>query len=130
MNSKKELVDNLRREWKAMWMSKIDDVVQAESIADKTYEKLFIDRGLILSATRNFKPPEFREILSKYLSSEETERFYPDHIRGGVRKFIREFIVSNKPVRSQREQWISDIYTMKKKQQSKHGGRGWLHYSL
>ena len=130
-NDKKELVENLRQEWKTMWRSRIDDEVRAEGIADKTYERLFIDRGLILFATRNFKPPEFQEILRKYLTSEEAERLTPDPVRGGIRKFIREYIISNNKLsRSQREEWVHELDAMKKKQQFSHGGRGWLHFSL
>jgi hypothetical protein len=128
---KKELLENLRQEWKTMWRSRIDDEDRAEGIADKTYERLFIDRGLILFATRNFKPPEFQEILRKYLTSEEAERLTPDPVRGGIRKFIREYIISNNKLsRSQREEWVNELEAMKKKQQSSHGGRGWLHFSF
>ncbi len=128
---KKELLENLRQEWKTMWRSRIDDEVRAEGIADKTYERLFIDRGLILFATRNFKPPEFQEILHKYLTFEEAERLNPNPVKGGIRKFIREYIISNnKPCRSQREEWVHELDAMKEKQQLSHGGRGWLHFSL
>jgi hypothetical protein len=130
MNDKKELVENLRQEWKTMWRSRIDDEVRAESIVNKTYERLFIDRGLILFATRNFKAPEFHDILQKYFTSEETERLNPNSVKGGVRKFIREYITSNKPIKSQREEWILELEKMKEKQQSSHSGRGWLHWSL
>jgi membrane-bound lytic murein transglycosylase B len=131
INEKKELVENLRQEWKTMWKSRIDDEVRAEGIADKTYERLFIDRGLILFATRKFKPPEFQEILRKYLTSEEAERLIPDPVKGGIRKFIREYITANNKIsRSQREEWVHELDAMKKKQQSSHGGRGWLHFSL
>jgi hypothetical protein len=128
---KKLFVDELRNEWKHMWCSKIEDKVRAEGIADKTYERLFVDRGLILFASRNFSPPEFHEILSKYLSSDEAERFNPNPIRGGVRKFIREHITVQKKSGSKlKEETRVALEEMKSHQQLKHGGRGWLHQTM
>ena len=124
-------MDELRNEWKAMWHSMIDDKVRAEGIADKTYERLFVDRGLILFATRNFSPPEFHEILKKYLSSDEAERFNPNPIRGGVRKFIRDYITVKKKSSSKlKEETRVELEKMKSHQQLKHGGRGWLQLTM
>ena len=124
-----EFVDGLRREWKLMWRSRVDDKVRAEGIADKDYERLFVDRGLILLATRKFKPPEFHEILERHLTPEEAERVNPNPIRGGIRKFIREYIVVQKKG-NRREEARSELEAMKSYKQSKHGGRGWLHFSM
>jgi len=125
----KDFVDGLRREWKLMWWSRVDDKVRAEGIADKTYERLFVDRGLVLLATRKFKPPEFREILEKHLTPEEAERVNPNPIRGGIRKFIRDYIVVQKKG-NRREETRSQLEAIKSYQQAKHGGRGWLHFSM
>jgi membrane-bound lytic murein transglycosylase B len=128
---KKELLENLRQEWKTMWRSRFDDKVRAEGIADKTYERLFVDRGLVLFATRGFKPPEFHEILRKYLTPEEVERFNPSSIRGGIRKFIREYItVFNKIGAKRVEETRAELENLKSYQQLKHGGRGWMHFSM
>ena len=125
----KEFVDDLRREWKLMWWSRFDDKERAEGVADKTYERLFVDRGLILFATRRFRAPEFREILEGHLTLEQVERVVPNPIRGGIRKFIREYIVvQNKG--SRKEKTKVELEAMKKHQQPKHGGRGWLHFSM
>ena len=125
----KEFVDDLRQEWKLMWRSRVDDKVRAEGIADKDYERLFVDRGLILLATRKFSPPEFREILERHLGLEEAERVNPDPIRGGIRKFIREYVVVQK--RGNRiEETRAELEAMKSYAQPKHGGRGWLHLSM
>lgn len=125
----KEFVDDLRREWKLMWWSRFDDKERAEGIADKTYERLFVNRGLILFATRKFKAPEFREILEGHLTPEQVERVVPNPIRGGIRKFIREYILVQKKG-SRKEQTKAELDAMKKCQQPKHGGRGWLHFSM
>jgi hypothetical protein len=34
---RKELVENLKRQWKVMWRQRIDDRVRAEGIAEKDY---------------------------------------------------------------------------------------------
>jgi len=127
----KLLVDELRQEWKLMWRSRIDDKVRAEGIADKTYERLFVERGLILLATRNFSPPDFQDILRRHLTPEEAERVQPDPNRGGIRKFIREYITIQDKVRSRlKEELRAQLEQMKQHGQPKHGGRGWLHMSM
>jgi len=127
----REFVDDLRQEWKLMWRSRLDDKVRAESIADKTYQRLFVDRGLILFATRLFKPPEFKEILEKHLTPMEAEMLNPNPVRGGIRRFIREYIqVQSKATSKRREETRAALEDMKQHQQHKHGGRGWLHLSM
>lgn len=126
----KVLVEELRNEWRRMWRTRIDDEVRAEAIAEKTYTKLFVDRGLILYATRDYNPPVFSEILEKHLTPEEVERFSPSYIKGGWGKFIREHIThSGKPKKSRAEMVREELENTKKHQQLKHGGRGWLHLS-
>ncbi len=125
----REFVDDLRQEWKLMWWSRLDDKVRAEAIADKTYERLFVDRGLVLYATRKFKPPEFRDILEEHLTAEEAERVCPNPARGGIRKFIREHIVARKKD-DRKEETRAELEAMKRYQHPKHGGRGWLHFSM
>ena len=126
----RELVTGLREEWRLMWRHRVDDRVRAEGIADKTYERLFVDRGLILVATRDFKPPEFQDILEKHLSPEMAESINPSPARGGVRKFIREYIaVQTRPGSRRKEETRAELENMKRQQQLKHGGRGWLHFS-
>ena len=86
---RKDLVENLREEWKNMWRSRFDVKVRAEGIADRTYDRLFVDRGAILFATRKYKPVEFREVLEKYMSTYDVDTVVPDPNRGGIGKFIR-----------------------------------------
>jgi len=127
----REFVDELRQEWKLMWYSRIEDKVRAEEIADKNYERLFVDRGLVLLATRKCKPPEFHEIVEKHLSPIDAERFNPTPVRGGVRKFIKEYITVKDKSRAQlKEETRAALEGIKSHQQLKHGGRGWLNISL
>jgi hypothetical protein len=125
----REFVDDLRQEWKVMWWSRLDDKVRAEAVADKTYERLFVDRGLILYATRKFRPPDFRNILEKHLTAEEAERVCPSPARGGIRKFIRDYIVAQRK-EDRKEETRAELQAMKSYQQQKQGGRGWLHFSM
>jgi len=127
----RELVDSLRLEWKLMWRSRLEDKVRAESIADKTYDRLFVDRGLILLATRGFKPPDFQEILEKHLMTDEAERINPNPMRGGIRKFIREYItVQNMSKLRRKDEMRATLEHVKQHQHLKHRGKGWLHFSL
>jgi len=127
----REFIDELRKEWKVMWFSRIEDKVRAEEIADKNYERLFVDRGLVLLATRNCNPPEFHEIVEKHLSPIDAERFNPTPARGGLRKFIKEYItVQNKSRVQLKEETRAALEDIKSHQQLKHGGRGWLNLSL
>lgn len=122
----KNFVEELRKEWKSMWRSRIEDEVRAEGIADKTYERLFVDRGMILIATRKYKPPDFQEILENHLSPEEISRYNPNPIFGGIRKFIREFILLKN---ERREAMLKEMEKMKKHTQLKKD-RGWLHLKI
>lgn len=125
--------NDLRKEWKLMWKSRIDDETRAEGIADKSYERLFVDRGLILYATKDYAPPDFREILTKHLTPEETDRVNPNPVNGGIRKFIKDHITHSRNMNYKTkllEETRAELKKMKKNQQPKHGGKGWLHYSL
>lgn len=51
----KELTEELKKQWKTMWSERVDDKVRAESIAEKDYNILFVERGTVIFATRNFR---------------------------------------------------------------------------
>jgi hypothetical protein len=121
----KEIVEEIKGQWKRLWHERVDDKVRAEGIASDDYSKLFVEKGLIIHATRSFKALSLREILERN-EVENTERFVPPspHI-GGWAKFIKTAIFINKPQRHKR----ASLYVApeKEKQQPKKGGRGWLH---
>ena len=56
-------VDDVRAEWRLLWRNRIDDKVRAEGIANRDYSLLFVDRGTVIVATKDFKPLNFKEIL-------------------------------------------------------------------
>jgi len=123
----KEFVKDLKREWKHLWRTRIDDKVRAEGIASDEFPRLFVEKGTVIIATRNYKPPSFHEILMQYMPQAIAEQAYTTPYTGGIGKFIRDHI-RPKQKKSRRE----PPQKPKKpaNQQLKHGGRGWLHYTL
>jgi len=122
----KEMVEELRAQWKRLWQERVDDKVRAEGVATTDYCNLFVEQGTIIHATRNFKQLNFKEILEQH-QIENAERYIPpDPQTGGWNKFIKTNITSQRPKRKRR----ADFYyneTNREKQQPKKGGRGWLH---
>lgn len=125
MEEKKELIENLRKQWRAMWQQRIDDRVRAEGITDKDYSELFVERGTVIVATRKFRPPDFLEILQKHGLLSFDNPVPPSPFVGGWRKFIRTFLRRKQQSRSLLQRPSKP--RRKKSQQLKKGGRGWLH---
>ncbi len=121
----KEVVEELKVEWKKLWQERLDDKVRAEGVAVTDYSSLFIERGTIIHATRDFKALNFKEILERH-EVENAERYVqPNPQVGGWNKFIKTEITSQKPQRSKRA--ASHCPEKKEVQQQKKSGRGWLH---
>ena len=121
----KEIVEEIRVQWRHLWQERVDDKVRAEGIASSDYSKLFVEKGTIIHATRNFKALSFKEILEQN-QIENKERFVPPSpLIGGWNKFIKTNIYVNKPQRHRRA--LLHVEPEKEKQQPKKGGRGWLH---
>ena len=122
----KELRRWLKIEWADLWMSKQDDEIRAEGISVKDYSLLYVDRGEIVHATRDYKPLSFREILEKHVGSEDASRVDLDPEVGGWRKFARQ----NFPVKGEKKVKRggpgikSDL-----SQRQRKGGAGWRNKS-
>ncbi len=122
----KELRRWLKIEWADLWKSKQDDEIRAEGFSLKDYSLLFVDRGEIVHATRDYKPLSFREILEKHVGSEDASRVDLDPQVGGWRKFARQ----NFPVK--REEKVKRKAPGIKHDLSQHqrkGGRGFRNMS-
>jgi hypothetical protein len=119
----KKLVDNLKDEWKQLWSERLDDKVRAEGIALKDYTQLFVEKGTVIHATRDYKTLNFKEILEKH-QVENAERYIPPnpHV-GGWAKFVKTNITPQKQHKREVDHHIAE----KVAQQSKKNGRGWLH---
>ncbi len=124
MEERKQLIEDLRMQWKTMWRQRIADRVRAEGIADEDYSSLFVGRGTVIVATRKFKPPDFLEILQEHGLLSFDNQVPPSPLVGGWRKFIKTFLR-----KSRRRRSLLDPQKPKRKsgQQLKKGGRGWLH---
>lgn len=123
----KEFVDELRIRWKLLWRDRIDDKVRAEGIANQDYSKLFVERGTVIIATRDYKPPDFIEILQRHISSGADKLVPPNSAVGGWGKFIRSVLRKRKGLTRRQAPPKPD---RKKGQQLKKGGRGWLHFRM
>ncbi|HYA78629.1 MAG TPA: hypothetical protein VEF91_07940 [Verrucomicrobiae bacterium] len=122
---KKDPVEELKVEWKRLWLERLDDKVRAEGIAIEDYSSLFVDKGTVIHATRDFKALHFKEILEQH-QIENTDQYIPPPKEvGGWNKFIKQQITSKShPKKKRAELYESE---KKEKQQPKKGGRGWLH---
>ena len=65
-NGTRKTMDELKTRWKMLWRERIDDKIRAEGIAKQDYSKLFVARGLVVIATRNYKPMDFVEGGSRW----------------------------------------------------------------
>jgi hypothetical protein len=123
--SQKEMVETLKVQWKKLWQERVDDRLRAEGIATANYCDLFVEKGTIIHATRNYKALDFREILEQHEVENIDRVIPPDPYIGGWNKFIKTNI-TNQRLRKRRR---AELYfeEKKEKQQPKKGGRGWLH---
>ena len=123
----KEFVDELRIQWKLLWQDRIDDKVRAEGIANQDYSKLFVERGTVIIATRDYKPPDFIEILRQHELLGVDKLIPPNPAIGGWGKFMRSVLSRRKGLTRRLAPKEPD---RKKGQQLKKGGRGWLHFRM
>jgi hypothetical protein len=119
-SKEKALVDELKSEWKKLWDERLDDKVRAEGVAVGNYQKLSVEKGTVIHATRNYKPLDFKDILKQnQVNSPKYEPTNP-HI-GGWNKFVKTQVTNQKPQ-------ITIVPEPKtQRNQPKKGGRGWLH---
>ena len=123
----KEIVEELKEQWKRLWRERVDDKVRAEGIANTDFSMLFVEKGTVIFATRNFKMLSFKEIVGLHKLADADRIIPPSPQVGGWRKFIRTVIASQKPSSRVRQarRYLDD---KKQRQQLKKGGRGWLHF--
>ena len=121
----KALVDELKTEWKKLWQERVDDKVRAEGIAIHDYSMLYVDRGTVIHATRNYRELNFKDILQQH-QIENAERYIPpSQAVGGWNKFVKTQITKQPRKRKRDEIYLAG--KTEKRQQPKKGGRGWLH---
>jgi len=123
--TQKEMVEALRIQWKKLWQERVDDRLRAEGVATADYCDLFVEKGTIIHATRNFKALNFREILEQHEVANVDRVIPPDPYIGGWNKFIKTNITNQRSRKRRRAEFYFE--EKKEKQQPKKGGRGWLH---
>ncbi len=127
---RKAFIDELKQQWKTLWLERIDDEVRAEGISRNDYCELFVERGTVIVATRKFKPPDFHDIVQKHLSSNQSDinNVLPPNPRtGGWGKFARSVFTKQQSSMRRKRDRPSEP-DKKKGQQVKKCGRGWLHF--
>lgn len=122
----KEEVEELRAEWKRLWRERFDDKFRAEGIANIEFARLFVEKGTVIFATRNFKMLSFREILERHGVVDVHKFIQPSPQSGGWGKFIRTSITGRGEARRTKRS-VGYLEEERQRQQPKKGGRGWLH---
>lgn len=128
VTGQQEIINELKMQYKMLWRERIDDKVRAEGIANKDFFMLFVEKGTVIFATRDFKPLNFKEILERHKVVGVDRVVPPSPHVGGWGKFMRTEIASQKRrgrVRQTR-QYLDD---KKQRQHLKKGGRGWVHFT-
>lgn len=127
---KKEFVEELKRQWKLLWWERIEDKVKAESLARQDFSMLFVERGTVIMATRDYKPLDFVQVLFKHNLAREESVVSPGPAVGGYGKFAREVYgrKQNKQNTGRKGRVIAGSSGLSG--QRKKGGRGWLHATL
>lgn len=125
---KKEFIEELKRQWKLLWWERIEDKVQAEGIARQDFSLLFVERGTVIMATRDYKPLDFGQVLVQHDLKQVESAVSPSPIVGGYGKFARE--VYGKKQGSNRKRQVLEARPLQLNSPMKKGGRGWLHARL
>ncbi len=117
-------IAEVKAEWHEMWERRLEDEERAEGIADKDYSLLFVEKGLVIYATRACRPPRLDEILGAHGVEDAVVRAPPPSV-GGWRKFMKT-VLSRQIVRRPPVVKLEAV-DRGASLQLKKGGRGWLH---
>ena len=122
-------VEELKQRWTALWQDRIDDKLRAEGIASEDYTRLFVEQGTVIVATRDYAPPRFGEIVERHAEEQQPGVVVVPHpVVGGWGKFARDILSKQRRFTKQGRPVPSE--PVKKRQQLKKGGKGWLHVRM
>ena len=125
VKAQKELVETLKTQWKLLWVERFNDKVRAEGVSERDYEILSVERGTVITATRDYKALNFKEILERHLVENPDRFIQPNVNTGGWNQFVKTHLKTNKP---QRKNWsMQEAPNKATNQQSNKSRRGWLH---
>jgi hypothetical protein len=123
-------VQDVRNEWRLLWTKYIDDKLRAEGVANQDYSMLFVERGTVIVATKDYRPLNFKEILQLHEQQYGKRLTFPHPSEGGYTKFARNVLNKQKRNREWSPNKLIDNSTKRKKLPKKKGKRGWLHYRM
>ena len=63
--AQKQLIEELKAQWKLLWSERFDDRVRAEGVSVNDYAILDVEKGTIIHATKDFKILNLKQILGK-----------------------------------------------------------------
>lgn len=122
-----QISKQIRAEWENLWNQRIEDKLTAEDVARRNYDLLFIEKGTIIKATRDYKPPNLEEILERNEFLLDMRLTCPHPEVGGWRKFSKETL-SKQPRWHVGKRRSEEPFREKSTNgPPKKGGRGWLH---
>jgi len=122
--SKKTIVDQVKTEWKGLWQERLDDKIRAEGVATKNYYSIFVEKGTIIHATKDYKALNLREIIKQHKITDIDRYLSPNPNIGGWGKFVKTNLLNKYFKKKNRKNFLN-----KKKMnnpQLKKCGRGWL----
>ena len=123
--SQKNVVDELKTEWKKLWQERLDDKVRAEGIATNDYSSLFVEKGTVIQATKDYKALNLREIIEQHQITNPDRYIPPNPTVGGWTKFIKTNISKNHLQNNIQKNFFNTKNCVP--QRPKKSGRGWLH---
>ena len=115
----------IQQQWRDLWDYRFQDKWAAEDVARKTYDLLYIEKGTVIQATKNYQPPNLSNILKLNEKTLRVRLTYPDPNTGGWHKFYRQVL-------AEQPRWRNNIMKRKMARQNeknalqRKGGRGWL----
>lgn len=121
----KKLREDLNKDWSTLWKTKYHDKRVAEEISRKEFPNLFVKRGEIIHATRDYKPLSFSEILSRHIGSDMASKINPDPEIGGWGKFIKRNFRKN----TQSKKRVKPQIKLDLSQHQRKNGAGWKNKS-
>ena len=118
-------VKKIKKEWKQLWLMRINDKVRAEGIANRAFPLCFVEQGTVIAASRDFKPPHLKDILKMNQIQDAEQIIGPPPTVGGWHKFASTFL--NKQPRNRMFILKKQRRERKASLQLKKGGHGWIH---
>lgn len=113
---------SLKEEWRLLWRERFDDRVRAEGVAVRDCPLVLVERGCVVLAVRDAKIPSFSDVVDYWAAQGKV--YAPNPSSGGWGKFVRTHL---KKRTSGTGKEFKEQNTRRQGQQSKKGGRGWLH---